>query len=1180
MTKRKSHENYGQARYFLLLFMCVLGMMVTNQGAIAQVDQGAITGTVQDTTGATVPAAKVTVKNIDTGLVLEGTSNGSGVYVFSPLKIGNYTVSATAPGFQTTKQENVHLDAEQRLNIAIFLKLGTVSETVTVSDAPPLLETQTSGVAQVISSETINNTPLNGRNFVYIAQLTAGVAPPLGNTRGSGTGDFVANGQRAEQNNFILDGVDNNTNLVDFLNGSSYIIRPPPDALSEFSLQTSNFSAEFGHSAGAVLSASIKSGTNQIHGSVWEYVRNTVFDAKDWNALTIPPYNENQFGATLGFPIWKNKLFYFGDLEANRIARSNPGTYTVPTALMRQGNFSELLNTGLNGQSVQLYQPNSGGGAANKLSCNGQNNVFCPGQIDAVAQNILSLYPSPNANSGKTYNNYIVNTPTHNNTFQWDQRLDWNISTRDQTYVRYSYVHQIATNGLPLGNPLDGSPYGGEYDVNFAQNFVGSETHIFTPTLTNEFRFSFNAGRFSFLQPNANVDLAPTLGLGGIPFTPNEGGLPLFIIYNNGVGNSNGLSNAGSQGTSNESQNVYQILDNVSKTLGNHSLKVGVSFQAIRFFYRYAPSNLGNYYFTGLYTSDPTASTTTGSGIADFLADQMNTGAISSAPNVNDAQWYDSAYFQDDWKLSPRLTLNLGVRYDYYEPFKENSGSQENFIPGSLGISTGSGTVIFPKKIQNSVSLGSVYPGILAKDGIAIQYVDNERLTSAQLTNFAPRVGFAFQPDPLTVIRAGYGIFYGGLESNGGTNIGDNFPFRGQININPKSCSLGNCPSNGITLESGMSAYLGNGILNAVNSPGFHAVDSQIKTPYTMNYNLSFQRQMTSNISATISYVGNSSRHLGTYVDPNAVRALYPAGTSTQQFQPFPDLGGIGTIHYGGVSTYNSLQAKAEKRVSHGLSFLATYTWAHAMDDTGSAGGLSTGIGDRQRALIPIIDELTNSVYDIRNRFTLNGNYALPFGRGRAYLNHSAWVDEIVGGWSSSLTWVAQSGTPFTVYANNTGAAGATDSRRANVVRDAFSTGGSPDPSNTALTSADCPTSVRNRTNWYNPCAFANPLPGTLITTPVTDVTSVIQYLGGKSNQIYGPGYYGINMSIFKNFATWHEQYLQFRADGFNVLNHPTFANPSTTNDSANAGNITGPKSFQNNTPDARFFQLSLKYAF
>jgi hypothetical protein len=1171
MIKSGWKKNFDRIKCYSLLLTCLLALLLTSQGAMAQVDQGAITGVVEDSTGAIVPGAQVTVTNTDTGLVLQGTTNASGVYVFSPLKIGNYTVSAAVTGFAKTRQENLHLDAQQRLNVVILLKPGAVSDTVTVTEAPPLLETQTSSVAQVVSSEMINNTPLNGRNFVYIAQLTAGVAPPFGNTRGSGSGDFVANGQRTAQNNFILDGVDNNTNLVDFLNGSSYVVRPPPDALSEFSLQTSNFSAEFGHSAGAVLSASIKSGTNQVHGSVWEYVRNTSLDAQNWNAKTIPPYHENQFGATLGFPILKNKLFYFGDTEANRIAYGNPGTYTVPTSLMRQGNFTELLNPALNGQSVQLYQPNSGGGAANKLSCNGQNNVYCQAQINSVAQHILNLYPAANTNGGKTYSNYAVNTPTHNNTYQWDQRLDWNISAQDQAYARYSYVHQIALNGLPLGNPLDGSGYGGEYDVNLAQNFVLSETHIFSQSLTNEFRFSFNAGRFSFLQPNANVNLAPSLGLGGIPFTPNEGGLPLGVVY--------GISNWGSQGTSNESQNAYQILDNVSKTVGNHSLKAGVSFQAIRFFYRYAPSNLGNYYFTGLYTSDPAVSATTGYGVADFLADQINTSAISSAPNVNDALWYDSAYFQDDWKLSRRLTLNLGMRYDYYEPYKENSGSQENFVPGdSLGIGTGSGTLILPKRIQNTLSLGTVFPSILAKDHVGIQYVDNERLTSGQLTNFAPRVGFAYQLDPLTVIRGGFGIFYGGLESNGGTNLGDNFPFRGQININPKSCSLGNCPSNGTTLESGLSAYLGNGILNAVNTPGFHAVDRQTKTPYTMNYNLSFQRQVSSNLAATISYVGNESRHLGTYFDPNTVRALYPSGTSTQQYKPFPDLGGIGTIHYGGVSTYNSLQAKAEMRASHGLSFLTTYTWAHALDDTSSAGGLSTGVGVRQLALIPLIDEYTNSVYDVRNRFTLNGNYILPFGKGRAFLNQSRWIDLAAGGWSSSLTFAAQSGTPFTVYPNISTASGG--GARAIKVRDPFSAGGSPDPSNPALTAADCPTSVRNRAHWYNPCAFANPLPGNLITTPVTDTATAIRYLGGRANQLYGPGYYGVNMSLFKNFTTWHEQYLQFRADSFNVLNHPTLANPSSTNNSANAGNITGPKSFQNNTPDARFFQLSLKYAF
>src|ERR1700677_2531090 len=346
---------------YVLICMC---MLLAVPGIYAQVDQGTITGLVQDQSGAVVPKAKVTLTNADTGLVLDRNSNERGDYAFSPLKIGNYKVSATASGFQTTARENLHLDAEQRLNIVLTLVPGAISQTVTVTDAAPLLQSETNAVGQVISTSAINDTPLNGRNWVYIAQLTAGVAPPFGNTRGSGTGDFVANGQRAEQNNFILDGVDNNTNLVDFLNGASYIMRPPPDALSEFSLQTSNFSAEFGHSAGAVLQANIKSGTNQIHGDLWEYFRNTNLDAINWNAgpgAVAPPYHQNQFGATLGLPIWRNKLFYFGDMELNRISISNPTPINVPSPLERQGNFSELLDGNLSGVGAPtlLYQPNS-----------------------------------------------------------------------------------------------------------------------------------------------------------------------------------------------------------------------------------------------------------------------------------------------------------------------------------------------------------------------------------------------------------------------------------------------------------------------------------------------------------------------------------------------------------------------------------------------------------------------------------------------------------------------------------------------------------------------------------------------------------------------------------------------------------------------------------------------------
>jgi hypothetical protein len=1184
--------HYVEQGVAIFAFLVLLSGMV----CYAQVDQGAITGIVQDQSGAVVPNVQITVTNIDTGLSIQVKTNSSGTYVVQPLKIGNYTVTASAEGFQTVTRENLHVDAQSRVGLNLRLQPGAVTETVTVSSAAPLLETQSGAVGQVISTQIINNTPLNGRNWVYIAQLTAGVAPPFGNTRGSGTGDFVANGQRAEQNNFILDGVDNNTNLVDFLNGSSYIIRPPPDALSEFSLQTSNFSAEFGHSAGGVMNASIKSGTNQIHGDVWWYFRNTKLDAINWNAgpnAQIPPYHQNQFGATLGFPIWKNRLFYFGDIEANRISISNPTPINVPTALEKQGNFSELLNGNLSGVGAPtlLYEPNSAN-PAQPMTCNGQQNVLCPNQINSVASNILSLYPAANANNGKLFNNYIVNVGNSDNIIQWDQRLDWNINAKNQAYVRYSYLHEIKRNGLPLGPVLDGSGYGGEYDTNLAMNFMGSQTHIFNPTLTNEFRFGYNWGVFNFQQPNAyNPTLAQSLGLGPLPqnLKPGQYGLPSGYV--NGT-----IQQWGSVGISRESQNVYQILNNLTKIWGNHAVKFGVAFQAVRFYYIYAPADLGQYHWNGQFTGLPGVANT-GSAVADMLVDQQNYATISQSPNVNDALWYNSAYVQDDWKVTPRLTLNLGVRYDYFQPYKENGGQQANFVvTGPLGIGTGSGVYQLPKS-QRNVDLGAPFLNILAKNNVSVQYVDNDRLVTAQKTNFAPRIGFAYQAQPSTVVRGGFGMFYGGLQSEGNGNLGANFPYSNQAQFFAPTCAIGSCPSlaaQGITLQAGLLPSIGAGLQTFVSQPGFHATDPEIKMTYTMNYSLGVQQAISPNIAAAITYVGNVARHTQLYNAINTAPGLWRPGTNTNPFNPFPDLGGIGQIHYGGVSTYNSLQAKLEKRYSHGLTFLATYTWSHALDDASDAGGLFTAIGDRNQALIPFRDELTNSVFDVRNRFTLNGNYELPFGHGKPFLNNSRWADVALGGWATSLTWAAQTGIPFTVTPNISTAANG--SARAFPVRDPYSGGGTPDSTNPSLSS--CPSTVKTKLNFINPCAFRNPVPGETISddqhpvgstnsdgvpvlfqAPVVDKATAIELLGSVQNNVYGPGYYQVNMSLFKTFRTWHEQNLQFRADTFNLPNHPTLGQPNGSMN-ANGGLISGPKFFQNNTPDARFFQLSLKYSF
>ena len=685
-----------------------------------QLDQGTITGVVEDPSGAAIPNAAVTLTNVDLGQVLKTSADGAGVYVFSPVKIGSYTVSATAPSFQTTTQTNLHLSIQQRLNVVVILKPGATTETVTVTTEVPLMQTQESSVGQTVDTQTINSIPLASRNWIYIAQLSAGAALPEG-SRGGGKGDFQANGQRAEENNFILDGVDNNANVVDFYNGASYVVNPPPDALEEFKVQTSNYSAEFGHSAGAVVNASIKSGANDFHGSLWEYVRNTAFDVHDWNPSAVQevaPYHQNQFGATLGGPFFKNKLFFFADAQANRVTYNEPGTYSVPTAKMRLGDLSELLNPALTGNpAVQLYHQVGGlapgvGGAPvpqgpgtppvpfnnNCLVTSTSCTSSVPGvALSATALKMLNYYPQPNANNGLLYNNYVMQRPVLDNTFQWDARLDYTIGSKDTAYSRYSYWNEMGHNAPPLGNILDGGGFGDDgKQKDYGANYMASESHVFTQSLTNEIRFGFSYLHTGFQHPNAaNLGFAASVGFGGIPTAPLNGGLPA-------VNMNSALTNFGSPtwSTTDEHENVYQIIDNVTKIWGSHSLKAGVSFQNIRFSTLQPQQSRGSYSYTGEYTSNLTSSgstvSNTGSGIADFLLDQQHDAGLSNEVTNGDQRSNNAIYVQDDWRASRNLTVNLGLRWEYFQPYQDVGGYQASFnpIPGSLGFNaaTGMGT--------------------------------------------------------------------------------------------------------------------------------------------------------------------------------------------------------------------------------------------------------------------------------------------------------------------------------------------------------------------------------------------------------------------------------------------------------------------------------------------------------
>ena len=1223
------------SRSSIQLCFCLL---LLSQAAFGQIDQASMTGVVEDGSGAVVANALVVLTNVDTRLVQQTRTSRNGIYNFSPIKIGNYIVSASAPGFSQTVQDNVHIDVQDRKAVKLTLKAGAASETVEVTATPPLLQTDEASVGQVFDSKTLEDTPLNGRNYLYAAQLTNGVVSASG-SRVGGEGGFSSNGSKAVLNNFVLDGVDNNVSSVDFLSGAPAAVRPPPEAISEFKVQTSDYSAEFGHSSGSVINASVKAGTNDIHGDAWEYIRNNAFDARDYfNPASCPPagclpgqnpgsaaeLRENQFGAALGLPIVKDKLFFFGDMEESRIVQGTANSVdTVPTALERTGNFTELLNPTLTGSSADtLYEPGSGGSAVLGSACGNAPNVMCASEISSTAQAILNAYPLPNTNivngTYPLYNNYAFSQTQHNNTLHWDARVDYNYSAKDQAFVRYSNSNNNYSWNTPLGL-LDGSSfYSPPYARNLSQNVAVSETHIFSGALVNEIRYAFNYTHFLVLQYNANSNVAASLGLGGIPGGSGNGGLPSISI-----GGNNGLSGAGSPGylPADEHQNNWQLLDNVTINKGKHSLKMGVSLQSIRFSTVEPPDSRGYYDYDGTFTGIPQNPTglPTGSGVADFLADYQVGASLSNLSTTRDFRWDNGLFFQDDFKVTPDLTVNLGLRWELQTPIGEVNGQQAALKPdlstlkcvtdpNNSGVCDASGAATYVVPSQTPVStLNPAFLAYLASFPDPVQAVNtkNRYLVNYSKHDFAPRVGFAYHPTTRLVVRAGFGIYYGALESVGfgGPNMAFNYPFTAQANFgyNPCNNGVGSCTATtGITLKNGFpSADLGSGFLAAAASqfPEVNGTGDQI-TPYVMQTNFTMEYALAHNTSLTVGYVGAMSRHTNDFAIYNSrAAAMDLQAQNSYLARPFgPRYSDLNFYQsYGGIGNSHSLQSKIERRYTNGLHFLGTYTWSHALDDT-AGNGIEGGKNATNALVCPVrLCDYASSIYDVRHRVTFLGGYDLPFGRNQKYLNRGGLVNAAVGGWSLSGTWIAQSGDPLTVGQ----AVGTIQGSNALAIKigDPYKGGGSIIPSNGGLNRGNdqalsaCPAQVKTLEHWYNTCAFVNNKyytsadPNCVANKdclpPLTDFAAVRPYLGDRPQQINGPGFNRVDASIFKHFAMpWNEaQTLTFRVDAFNALNHPAFGDPSTGVQD-NAGQITGTKTFQNFTVDSRAFQFSLKYSF
>lgn len=1191
----------------LLLFALALPTQT-----FGQVDQGSISGTVKDTSGGSIAGAQVTLTNQDTGVTQSMTTNSLGDYIFAPIKIGTYSITAEFKGFQKVQQKNVSVDVQQKLLVDITLPAGAASETVVVNDAPPALQTQDASVGQVIEEREVKSLPLNGRNFTFLAQLSAGVTQDQADTRGLGaSGSFAANGLRPAQNNYLLDGLDNNANLVDFLNGTAYAVRPPVDAIQEFKVETNDYSAEMGRSAGAVLNATIKSGSNQFHGSAWEFLRNDKFDAANFfensGGLAKGKYRQNQFGATFGGPIRKDKTFFFMDYEGTRIRQAVPYVSTVPTAQERNSgytNLSELLTQGGTRTDVlgrtyalgQVFDPSTTRaitcGVADPVSgitapCGSSpagtqlgfvrepfaGNIIPGGRLDPNAIKLLNLYPAPT--SAGLFNNFASNPALSNNVDQFDVRVDHSFSEKDNIFGRLSFMDNPTFIPGPFGGIADGGSFSTGDQLAKSWNSVLSYTHAFSPTLINEARAGYNRIASSRLQPNANTTGIPDqFGIPGVPQADSNGGLGSFFI--------SGLNQLGSNQflPSIELSTTSQVTDNLTKSLGRHTVKVGFQYQRLGFNILQPPSGRGAWNFGGVYSEIPsTSGGNTGlaqllltpipgtvPGAADFVGGSDNVQASNIALTSMKRNYY-AGYAQDDIKVTQKLTLNLGLRYEYFGQLLENYGAQSNFVPSPTAGSGGTSTFYLTNKRCNT-PFSADFTAALATDNIALQCTGQPGLGESQKTNFAPRVGFAYQLTPKLVARGGYGIFYGGFENSALLTYAE-FPF--QFNLSFPNL----VPNAPITFADGAIGTIESGLTHipltsAAAEPGgvgFIGEDFKNKTPNTQGYNLTLQYQLAANDTLQVGYVGNTVHNLAVYTNPNSPREILPLGLDSLAFSPYPDFSGATYTQFAGNSHYNGLQVNYEHRFNNGLSVLGNFTWSNCITNAPDVLN-GTAITGFRAAYLPgwgINHDYGRCDFDINKVVHLSGIYELPVGRGKHFLHDSnGVVNAILGGWVTNWILTLQDGQPGTVPC----ATGTTSGFGCYAIK---------------VSGVDPYAGPHNVNQWLNPLAFATPPVATTIGQ--TDFSP----LGGGPAQFVGPGFHRLDFSLFKVFQLNERFRLEFRSEFFNLTNHPNFTNPGFGGNGVTAapgsldytsnsfGTITSTRDGQN---DQREIQFALKLYF
>ncbi len=1092
----------------LATLLWLVGAAVTG---LAQVDTASVVGTVRDSSGAVVPGATATATNIDTGIKTAVKTSGDGNYVLTPLKIGRYSVSIEASGFRTEIRENIALSVQQNLRLDFTLQVGSVTQIANVTGEPPLLETETASLGDVVAAQQVEQLPLNGRRYTDLAELTTGVAkviegpvnggssPTNGNTGGS----FSVNGTRGDQNNFILDGIDNNSND----NGDVSILSSV-DAIAEFKIQTSNYSPEFGRSGGAVINASTKSGSNSFHGSAWEFLRNQAFDARGFfESPDTPkaPYKQNQFGGTLGGPIKKDKVFFFVDYEGTRIHQAQTDIVTVPmdgtngSSNERMGDFSDILGPqstvcGADGASPcfdalgrpifvnEIFNPATtrtlpsglvvrdgfGFDTTTGLPIPGQANIIPAASLNSVGLNYAALYPAPNV-PGAFANNYLVNAPGYDQVDQMDARVDENITSKIQLFQRFSYIKDTRFQAPVFSGIADGGSYNtGNRPLN-SEGLVLGLTDTINPNLVNALRVGFNRVHYISNSPTYGQQYPPSgLQVPGVPNNPLINGLTWFAPAAYA-----GLGEPTFTPTRSTSQAV-QINDTLSLVHGKHMIKVGPQFRFDQFNLLQIGQPRGNLSFSGQFTSDSgSIGDGSGNGLADMLLGIPVTSVISTVTYFGNRQHTYGAFVEDSYKATSNLTLDLGLRWDYATPLYEAHNKESNF-DYTKGIIVPAGTSGYPDK-----------------------------LATPHKDNFAPRVGLAYSPfrDKPFVVRAGYGRFFVFYEIRTGDplQLDYNLPFFFEPTFN----SDGITPSQ-ITLATGFPP------LNPSQAP-FAGVTSQDWNPQTSVYdqwNIDIEYQLPGQIMISPAYVGTKGTHLQVLRDPNQIPTPQP--TYNPALAPYPLFGTFTAIVNQGNSTYHAFQLKAEKKTSHGLYFLSAFTYSKAINDQPEICCNSPWPQDSYN----IAAEKGLADFDNRKRWVNSVDYELPLGKGKQFLNQGGLVDAFLGGWHLGGIITFRSGFPFSPQIGF-------------------------DPSNTGSPGLQ-------RSNQIGSGHLSNPGPNLWFNVNDFPVPNCPQGCFGnaRKNVLEGPGEKTADLSARKFFNLTEQVNLEFRAELFNAFNHAVFSQP------------------------------------